>query len=359
MRKKCVVFIIVCLSMMMLLPVGCLKKQQKPGSPTPPAPTQQKADPAKKVVIGYYENPWPGTPEWTGSFPALTNYHDEMTGIAPYWYTVQGDGSIASKESRQVIDFAKAKQLKMYALITNKYDESDAILLNQQIRTKAITNIVKLVQDKQIDGVNIDFELLKPYHKAGLNAFIAELYPQLKKLNKTLIVSVFPKVDIATDVTAAYDYANLSKNVDYLQVMAYDQHWATASPGPVAAIGWVEENIKAAIQQSGGPQKVIVGIPAYGYDWPDKKRTKAETVTYTLAVNRAKKVGAEIKWENGAKVPYYTYDTHEVWFESAESIKYKLDLVKKYDVAGIAIWRLGQEDPKLWDVIDEAVKLVK
>jgi spore germination protein len=359
MRNKCIILIAICLSIIMLLPTGCMKKQQKPGSPTPPAPTQQKFDPTKKIVIGYYENPWPGTPAWTGSFPTLENYHDEMTGIAPYWYTVQGDGSIASKESQQVINFAKSKQLKMYALVTNKHDESDAILLNEKIRTIAVTNLVKLAQEKQIDGVNIDFELLKPYHKTGLAALMADLYPQLKKLNKTVIISVFPKVDIATDVTAAYDYPNLVKNTDYLQIMAYDQHWATATPGPVAAIGWVEDNLTEAIKQTGGPQKIILGIPAYGYDWPDKNRTHAETVTYTLAVNRAKKLGAEIRWENGAKAPYYTYATHEVWFESAESAKYKLDLVKKYNIAGIAIWRLGQEDPKLWDVIGETIKLVK
>lgn len=353
------IFIIIGLSIIMLLSLGQLKKQQKPGSPTPPAPTQQKSDPTKKIVIGYYENPWPGTPEWTGSFPTLANYHDEMTGIAPYWYTVQGDGSITSKESQQVIDFAKSKQLKMYALVTNKHDESDAILVNEKIRAIAVTNLVKLVQEKQVDGVNIDFELLKPYHKNGLNAFMADLYPQLKKLNKTVIISVFPKVDIGTDVTAAYDYTTLTNNTDYLQVMAYDQHWGTATPGPVAAIGWVEDNLGEAIKQAGGAQKIILGIPAYGYDWPDKQRTQAETITYTLAVNRAKKLGAEIRWEDGAKVPYYTYGTHEVWFESADSAKYKLDLVNKYNVAGIAIWRLGQEDPKLWDVIGATMKLVK
>lgn len=352
--------IAICLTLLLLLfPLGCMKKQQKPDSASPPAPAQQQADPAKKLVVGYYENPWPGTPASSGSFPALQNYHDEMTGIAPFWYTVQGDGSVTSKESQQVIDFAKSKNLKMYALVTNKHDESDAILKNQQIRSIAVANLVKLVQEKPVDGINIDFELLKPEHKDGLNAFMAELYPQLKKLNKTVFVSVFPKVDIASDVTAAYDYASLAKNSDYLQVMAYDQHWATATPGPVASIGWVEENIKAAIQQAGDPKKIIVGIPAYGYDWPDKKRTKAETITYTQAKDRATKKGAQIMWDDGAKVPHYNYGSHEVWFENAESSKWKLELIKKYNVAGIAIWRLGQEDPATWDVIADMIKLVK
>jgi spore germination protein len=361
MHKKLFATLAIFLTILMLLPIGCAKKQQKPGgpSPTPPAPAQQQADPAKKMVIGYYENPWPGNPPSTGSFPTLENYHDEMTGIAPFWYTVQGDGSVTSKESQQVIDFARSKQIKMYALVTNKHDESDAILKNPQIRSTAIANLLKLVQEKAVDGINIDFELLKPQHKDGLNAFMAELYPQMKKLNKTVFVSVFPKVDIATDVTAAYDYPALAKNSDYLQVMAYDQHWATATPGPVAAFGWVEKNIQAAVEQAGNSQKVVVGIPAYGYDWPDKNRTKAETITYTQAKDRAQKKGAEIIWDDGAKVPHYKYDTHEVWFENADSTKWKLELVKKYNVAGIAIWRLGQEDPKTWDVINDMVKLVK
>jgi len=346
--------------LLLLFPLGCMKKQVKPDTNnSPPAPAQQQADPAKKLVIGYYENPWPGTPASSGSFPALQNYHDEMTGIAPYWYTVQGDGSIASKESQQVIDFAKSKNLKMYALVINKHDESDAILNNPQIRTIAITNLVKLVREKQVDGINIDFELLKAGHKDGLNAFMAELYPQMKKLNKTVIISVFPKVDIASDVTAAYDYPSLVKNADYLQIMAYDQHWATATPGPVASIDWVEKNVKAAIDQTGSPQKIILGVPAYGYDWPDKARSKAETVTFTQAKNLAEKKGAKIEWDDAAKAPHFKYGSHEVWFENAESAKPKLDLVTKYNIAGIAIWRLGQEDPKLWDVISNMIKLVK
>lgn len=359
MLRKHVSILLICLIALLLLPVGCAKKQQKPGSNSPSAPSQQQADPAKKLVIGYYENPWPGTPEWTGSFPTLENYHDEMTGIAPYWYTVQGNGSLTSKESQQVINYAKEKQVKLFALITNKHDETDAILKNPQIRTTAIANILKLVQEKQIDGINIDFELLKPEHKEGLSAFMSELYPQMKKLNKTVIISVFPKVDIATDVTAAYDYPVLAKNSDYLQIMAYDQHWATSTPGPIASIGWVEDNVKAAVQQAGSPQKVILGIPAYGYDWPDKQRTKAETLTYPAAVKRAEQKGAQIMWDDNAKVPHYKYGTHEVWFENAESTKHKLGLVKQHNLAGIAIWRLGQEDPKMWDVINEMVKLVK
>lgn len=359
MRRRFSRLMVIGLALLLLLfPIGCMKKQQKPDA-SPPAPAQQQADPAKKLVIGYYENPWPGTPDSSGSFPAMENYHDEMTGIAPFWYTVQGDGSVTSKESQQVIDFAKNKKLKMYALIVNKPDASDAILKNPKIRSTAIANLLKLIQEKPIDGINIDFELLKPDHKDGLTAFMAELYPQLKKLHKTVFISVFPKVDIASDITAAYDYPALAKNADYLQIMVYDQHWATATPGPVAAIDWVEKNIKAAIEQAGDPKKIVVGIPAYGYDWPDKNRTKAETLTYTQAKNRAEKKGAQIMWDDSAKVPYYKYDTHEVWFENAESTKWKLELVKKYNVAGIAIWRLGQEDPAIWDVVADMIKLVK
>lgn len=362
MLKQAFRLIAICLTLLLLLfPLGCMQKQKKPESTSPsaPAPAQQQADPAKKLVIGYYENPWPGTPASSGSFPTLQNYHDELTGIAPFWYTVQGDGSVTSKESQQVIDFAKTKQLKMYALVTNKHDESDAILKNAQIRNKAIANLVKLVQEKPVDGINIDFELLKPEHKDGLIAFMAELYPQMQKLNKTVFISVFPKVDIASDVTAAYDYPALAKNSDYLQVMLYDQHWGTSTPGPIAAIDWVEKNIQTAIQQVGDPKKVVIGIPAYGYDWPDKQRTKAETVTYTQAKDRAQKNGAQIIWDEGSKAPHYKYDTHEVWFENAESSKWKLELVKKHNVAGIAIWRLGQEDPAIWDVISDMIKLVK
>lgn len=327
---------------------GCVKKpapKPLPGQPGAP----QAATQNPRLIIGYYENPWPGTPDKTGSFPSMKTYHQHMTAVAPFWYRATTEGTLETKDSQLVYDTARQFGLKVYPLITNKSGATDTVLGDPAMRTKTIDNIVKVVQDKKYDGVNIDFELLKPAHRQHLNAFMAELYPKMKKLNKMVIISIFPQVDVAEDVSGAYDYPELAKNSDYIQIMTYDNHWATSKPGAIAPIDWYEKNIKYAIEKAGGPHKVIVGVGAYGYDWPPEG--EGETITYVNAVVTAEKNGAKILYDENAQAPHFSYKGHEVWFENDKSTAAKLDIIAKYNPAGIAIWRLGQEQPEIWPII--------
>ncbi|MBP2655230.1 MAG: ydhD 2 [Firmicutes bacterium] len=304
-----------------------------------------------RMVVGYYENPWPGTPDQTGSFPSMKTFAKSMSAVGPFWYKATQDGSLESKDSQLVYDTAKGLGLKMYPLVTNKTGSTDAVLGDPGIRSKTIDNIVKVIKEKGFDGVNIDFELLPPKQRENLTAFMAELYPKMKAINKTVIISVFPQVDVGEDVSGAYDYPALAQNADFLQIMLYDNHWATSKPGPIAALDWYEKNLKYAIDKAGGPQKVIAGVSAYGYNWPTNGQ--GETIRYAEAVVLAEKKGAKIMYDETAQAPYFKYDGHEVWFENDKSTAAKLDIVAKYDPAGIAIWRLGQEQPEIWPIIDK------
>lgn len=337
---------------------GCAKKpapKPLPGmlgtaeNPAPGGPGNVVMPP--RMVLGYYENPWPGTPDKTGSFPSMKTFAKSMTGVGPFWYKVNKEGGIEAKDSQVVYDTAKNLGLKMYPLITNKTGSTDNILADPSTRSKAIDNIIKLVQEKKYDGANIDFELLPPKHRDNLTAFMAELYPKMQAINKTLIISVFPQVDVAEDVSGAYHYSELSKNTDFLQIMTYDYHWSTSpKPGPIAPVDWYEKNIKYAIEKAGGPHKVIIGVGAYGYDWVPGK--DGETVTYVDAIVRAEQNGAKIMYDDQAQAPHFKYKDHEVWFENSKSTAAKLDIVAKYNPAGIALWRLGQEQPEIWSLID-------
>jgi len=306
-----------------------------------------------RMVIGYYENPWPGTSDKSGSFPSMKAHANSMSAVGPFWFRATSEGTLEAKDSQLVYDTARQLGLKMYPLITNKSGATDAVLGDADVRSKVIDNIVKLVQEKQYDGINIDFELLPPKHKDNLTAFMAELYPKMKAINKLVIISVFPRVEVTEDVSGAYDYPQLAANTDFMQIMTYDNHWSSSEPGPVAAIEWYEKNIKYAIEQCGGPHKVIIGIGAYGYDWVGKA---GETITYVDAIVLADKHGAKINYDEKAQAPWFRYkdeQEHEVWFENDKSTAAKLDIVAKYNPAGIAIWRLGQEQPEIWAAIDK------
>lgn len=331
--------------------LGSCRKQQPAPKPLPGSPADMAAPMPPRMVLGYYENPWPGTPDVTGSLPSMKAFGKSMTGVGPFWYRATSDGTLEARDSQLVHDTAKGLGLKLYPLITNKTGATEAVLGDPATRSKVVGNIVKLVKEKGYDGVNIDFELLPPKQRENLTAFMAELYPQMRDMQKTLIISVFPQVEVAEDVSGAYDYPALAKNADFLQIMTYDHHWSTSKAGPIAEIDWYEKNIQYAIDKCGGPHKVIVGIGAYGYDWPPEGA--AETVTYVDAIVRAERHGATIEYDEKVQAPHFKYKDHEVWFENDRSTSVKLDVIAKYNPAGIAFWRLGQEQPEIWQLVDK------
>lgn len=356
-RKILAITLILIVVLISIIALGGCGKTQTPAPkplPTPGAPGAQQDQPMPaRMVIGYYENPFPGTPDQTGSFPSMKTYYKSMSHVAPFWYKATANGTLETKESQVVYDTARNLGLKVFPLITYKTGAKEKVISDPDIRTKTINNIVKVVTEKPYDGVNIDFELLPPAMEKDMTAFMAELYPKLKAANKTVIVSVFPKIDVHESVHGAYNYAALAPNADFLQVMLYDRHWATSEPGAIAPIDWYEQNLKYAIEQAGGPHKVIAGVSAYGYDWPPKKGEEAESIKYVDAIVRAQKNGVKIEYDDKAQAPHFKYKDHEVWFENDKSTAAKLDVVAKYNPAGIAIWRLGQEQPEIWPIVDK------
>ena len=154
--------------------------------------------------------------------------------------------------------------------------------------------------------------------------------------------------------TGAYDYKAIGQYADRVIIMTYDEHWSGGVPGPVASYGWVEKVINYAVKEI-PPQKLLMGIAAYGYDWSiDGKNGKAVTVSEIN--NYLKKYGGKILWNDTYKVPYYRYkdengDDRIVWFENLQSSQFKMKLAKDKGLQGIAIWRLGLETKDFWNGI--------
>ena len=213
-------------------------------------------------------------------------------------------------------------------------------------------NIVDLVQKYDFAGVNIDFELLPPWTRNAYTAFIKQLSTEMKKINKMITISVFPKIDVPLELQGAYDYAALAPLVDRVVIMTYDKHWSTGPAGPIAPIGWVEENIKYALEYFPA-DKIILGVANYGYDWANGY---GQDLASKEAMELANKTGAEIYWHDIYQTPYFYYwedgKKHEVWFENSNSLAFKLDLVNKYNLRGIGIWRLGNETADFWKTIN-------
>lgn len=313
-----------------------------------------------KEVLGFYTKDWSTD---TLSHDSLKKNADKITGVATFTYKVTSEGKLVGKAPKAALKVSRQKDIETLALVHNlsttgfNRELIHSILTDPDARAKTISDIYKTLVKNGFDGVNIDFENISPKDRQYLNYFIEELKAKLGPDALKVTISVPAKTwDNPTDGwSGAFDYNHLAKTADKIMLMSYDEHWLGGSPGPVASQPWVEK--VAAYSSSVIPgNKVLLGIGNYGYDWIVGEAGH-KTVQQRNAVALALNHGAEIQWDGASQTPYFNYwkssKKHVVWFESIQSAAFKLELVRKYGLAGIAIWRLGFEAPGFWDVVDE------
>jgi Predicted glycosyl hydrolase len=129
-------------------------------------------------------------------------------------------------------------------------------------------------------------------------------------------------------------------------LMTYEWGYLAGPPQAVAPLNLVRKVLDYAVTVI-PPNKILMGIPNYGYDWvlPYVRGTLAQTFSNIEAVNRAFRNHAEIRYDETAQSPYYNYyddrkRQHIVWFEDARSIQQKLLLVNEYKLAGVSYWTM-------------------
>lgn len=312
---------------------------------------------SKKEVVGFYAE-WHSDDQ--SSYNDLVKHHDAINTIAPLWAGLKKDGTVIDRggaNHASVVKYANANNIDTLLLVNTADGDIHAVLADAKLRTKAIDNLEAYIKKYGLTGINIDFEGVQPWDKDNLTQFMKELSGRLKPAGYLVTIDVFPKHNETTDIAIAYDYAALAKYADKIFVMTYDYHGGWGSPGAVADLPLVEQDIKYALTLIPS-NKLYLGVAGYGYDWSSKGNQSLE---YGAIANLINKFGATVEWDDTAKSPHFTYTgndkvKHQVWYENHQSLQYKLNLVNKYDLAGIALWKLGQEDPADWDVIKSAFK---
>lgn len=328
---------------------GCSKANKKPFGDKPVRPT----------VVGYYANDIGGY----DSLPSLKAHAGLLNEIHPLWYHVNTDGSLEKEINNEAIKIARANGVKIIPLV-NVVSSQDAVLLNEAAQNRAVSNLVKEVEANNFDGIDIDFEFfpasqIKDFtvDRDQLTRFMQKIYGQMKSLGKVTYMAVLPHVGSSPEVGGVFDYGALTRYLDKVTIMTYDYDEAHGPPGPVAPFSWVENNIVNAIQQGFSPDKISLGVATYGYDWPKGEAGGFSKPTSEIRKEIAMK-GYMVKWSDAYQEPYYEYwdnygNRRVVWFENEYTLQNKIDLVKKYKLAGISIWRLGYEDQKFWNKIQE------
>lgn len=309
-----------------------------------------------KEVVGFYAE-WYGTDE--ESYQDFAQHKSQIQTIAPFWATLQKDGSLTDRggnDHSAAIQLAHQNHRSVLLLVNNATDSDttppiDTLLKDPALRRTAIDHLEETIKKQHLDGVNIDFEMVPAADRDQLTSFMRELYQRLKPEGYTVSIDVFPKENENNDVSVAYDYGELKNYADKIMLMTYDNHGTWSDAGPIADIGWDERCVKYALQFI-PKSKLYLGLAGYGYDWSS---SGVESLEYSAITTLTQKYGADVLWDDSAKAPHFTYNaagvSHEVWFENSRSTGYKLDLMNRYDLAGIALWKLGEEDPGIWPVI--------
>jgi spore germination protein YaaH len=193
--------------------------------------------------------------------------------------------------------------------------------------------------------------------RPAFSAFIIELSEALHAHDKLLTVAVHAKDCDYCGMGGFQDWSVIGQHADRMRIMTYDYHWRGGGPGPVAPLYWVQSVAEYA-RSIVDPAKVFIGVPFYGYDWPEGGSARglpwadiedlidSQNLTLNL-LQRDERGRVDESW--------FRYEsaggTRTVWFMTDKGLESKLELVQELDLAGIAIWRIGYEKPEYWDVI--------
>ncbi len=280
-----------------------------------------------------------------------------LTYLTIFSYGIKRDGTLLPLSGDEpLIEAAKQGGAQPLFMLTTlgedgRFDNtlSTAILGDEQKQNALFDEIVAVVTEKGYYGVDVDFEFVLPSEREQYASFINRLRGRLNAENVPLVVALAPKTSAAQPglLYEAHDYALLGAAANNALLMTYEWGYTYGPPMAVSPIDKVEQVVAFATDNI-PPERLFLGVPNYGYDWPlpyIKGETKATSLGNEQAVARAAQFEADIRFDEVAQTPYYTYtdevgQAHEVWFEDARSVLAKLDLWERYALRGISVWNL-------------------
>lgn len=314
------------------------------------------------VVVGYYAEDWEGDGRALEALRAAGQHVDRVVNFA---LQLNADGSVTTRSYPALQAEARGLGLPVYGLVHNMKDGNfsaevaRSVLADQARRSRAVADMLTIARAQGLDGIDIDIENVPGELRPYFTALVTEAAAALKPHGIGITVSVPAKVwdDTKSNWGGAFDYAALGAVADQVAIMTYDEHSYGLPEGPVASLPWVERVAAYATQQIPA-EKILLGIPAYGYAWVSGTNRVVKGLSTSGAYQLAAKHGAEVLWDDAAQVPYFTYSeggvAHTVYFENSQSTAAKLTVVTKYGLGGIAIWRLGLNEKAIWEAVTGA-----
>ncbi len=306
--------------------------------------------------------------DYTSLASLQLHYHQIDLLIPEALHAISADGRLVADQDQNLAAFLRGLQKRANPIelplmpMVNNYDAVGnqwcppgflQMLANPAARTRLGTELEQYADAEHESGIVVDFESLPKSSQKDFEAFVHDLSVDLHARNLKLMVGL-PAADWS------YDYKYFASQADAIILMNYDFRWSSSDPGPIAPQDWFERNI-ANMVKIVPPEKIVMGIANYGYDWPAKTRSDphplAQSVTFQQSVITAVESGADITFDGDSFNPHYSYEdennrVHTVWLTDGVTAYNQLRAAERAGVQGTALWRLGMEDPSIWSIWD-------
>lgn len=276
--------------------------------------------------------------------------------IAPTWYSVtDASGNMSSYASADFVSKMHQRGIDVWALVSDFDTNVDFAQLysSKAARTNMVNKLVGEAKSYSFDGINLDYENIKSAYAKDYLQFVRELSVACERNGIVLSTDNYkPEA-----YNRCYNLKEQSKFVDYVIVMAYDEHYAGTDAGSVASLPFVKEAVEDTVQLV-GKEHVIAGIPFYTRIWTTTDgNTTSRAVGMQAAIDQLNSDGQVALWNDdcGQYVASYTVgsSTRQIWFEEEKSIKAKMQVIQQENTAGVACWKLGLEKSTVWSVISQ------
>lgn len=308
----------------------------------------------KRVELGFHQVMNAAA---NSNFESVTAQAAGMNVIAPTWYVISSsEGDFVSYASSEYVAAAHEKGYQVWGTVNNfdlgRIDES-VFLKSMELREGLIGGLVQNALENNLDGINIDLELIPTGLGTDYVQFMRELSVACR--NTGLILSVDSYVPFGFNTH--YDLEELGAYCDYVIIMCYDEHYAGSdSAGSVSSISYVERGISEGMKLVPG-EKLIIAVPFYTRVWIHDADggLRSEALSIKRAKQWVEEKGVSLSWLDDIGQSYGSIDEgdtrKEIWLEDEQSMSLKLSRIRDAEVAGVAAWKLGQEPEGFWEIL--------
>ncbi|MDR1766719.1 MAG: glycoside hydrolase [Lachnospiraceae bacterium] len=307
-----------------------------------------------KICLGFHQVL---SAEANSGLTKLAQNAPGMNVVAPTWiFLTDNYGGFETLADKEYVEKAHAMGLKVWAVADNfnRGDnvQSHVLFAHTGARQKLIVGIMDTVETYGIDGVNMDIEGIR--EEAGVHyvQFLRELSVACRLAGVALSIDNYTP----SPSSEFYNRKEQGTVADYLIIMGYDEHYAGGEPGSVASLGFVRDGIEGTLAVV-PKEKIINAVPLYSRVWIESgQRTTSQALGMAATANWVAENGVDLYWQEELGQYYGELRTDTgrkyVWVEDDRSLERKVELVREYDLAGVACWKLGFEDENTWGILD-------